>query len=303
MPLSTKSMNRILPYITLLALTLLSYGSYAQDDLFSLLEETSEPIDDKVIATFKGTRVILGHSVKTREHRELEFLISHRFGRINTGAHNFFGLDDAFIRLGLEYGVTDALDIGIGRSSFDKSFDGFAKYKLLQQTTSSMPISLVAMTSMAIRTTPRELEDPLDEFKDRLAYSYQLIIGRKFSPGFSFQLSPTIVNKNLVNALTEENTVFAIGAGLRQKLTQSLTLNLEYYYRVNENDDNPNLNPISIGFDIETGGHVFQLHFTNSTQTIERAFITENGDDFWDGDIHFGFNISRTFQFGGKKER
>lgn len=293
-------MNRRLPLLLAFGL-LIIFQANAQDDLFALLEETSEPLDDKVIATFKGTRVILGHSVKTREKRELEFLVSHRFGRINTGSHDLWGLDESNIRLGLEYGVTDRLDIGVGRSSFDKSFDGFIKYKFLHQTTNKIPISLAAMSSIAIRTTPKRLEAPLDEFKDRLAYTYQLIIGRKFSPGFSFQIAPTIVNRNLVNALEQENTVFAMGVGLRQKLTQSVALNLEYFYRFNESDNSRNLNAVAVGFDIETGGHVFQLHFTNSVATIERAFILENTDDFFDGDIHFGFNISRTFQFNKRK--
>ncbi|MEQ9425672.1 MAG: DUF5777 family beta-barrel protein [Cyclobacteriaceae bacterium] len=278
-----------------LSLVACSFITSAQENLFSLLDD-DEGGPEPVTATFKGSRVILGHSVKTKAKGELEFLITHRFGRLNSGAHNLWGLDNSSVRLGLEYGISDRFNIGIGRSSFDKSFDGFLKYKAVQQMTEGAPVSVVAFTSMAIKTTPRESEDPTIEFKDRVAYTYQVIIGRKFNSNFSFQLAPTIVNRNLVNGLTQENTVFALGMGLRQKLTQSLALNLEYYYRFNEHDNSPSLNSVSIGFDIETGGHVFQLHLTNSIMTIERSFITETEDDFWDGDIHFGFNISRTFQ-------
>ncbi|MGK7392404.1 MAG: DUF5777 family beta-barrel protein [Candidatus Cyclobacteriaceae bacterium M2_1C_046] len=281
---------------------------YAQDDLLELLESQDSLDTEYIEATFKGTRLILGHSVKTRTKKQLEFLISHRFGRINSGAHNFWGLDDAQIRLGLEYGLTNRFNIGIGRSSFDKSYDGFLKYKLLRQSTGarSFPFTAVALTSMAIKTVPRADENPAIEFSNRLSYAAALLIARKFNENLSLQLMPTWVHKNFVeydpiNNYYPKNDVFAIGIGGRQKLTKSLALNLEYYYRLNEHENSPNHNSFSVGFDIETGGHVFQLHFTNSIMTLERSFITETNDDFWDGDIHFGFNISRTFHLGSKR--
>ena len=288
-------------YLFTTFLLLLSQISWAQDDLLSLLDD-APPKKEAVYATFKGTRVILGHSVKLRKKNELEFLISHRFGTLNSGAHELWGLDAANIRLGLEYGVSDNLNIGIGRSSFDKSFDGFIKYKLLQQSKGpgSAPVSVVLFSSLAIQTTPREEDDPTRDFQDRLANTHQLIIGKKISPALSLQLMPVYVHKNRV-AREDDNDQFALGAGGRVKLTKSLALNLEYYYRITPPDGTDFNNSLSIGFDIETGGHVFQLHFTNSMMTLERAFITESFGDFFDGDIHFGFNISRTFQLGGKR--
>lgn len=281
---------------------------YAQDELLEILEAQDSLETEYVEATFKGSRLILGHSVKTRSKKQLEFLISHRFGRVNTGAHNFWGLDNAQIRLGLEYGVTDRLNAGIGRSSFDKSYDGFLKYKLLRQSTGArnFPFTAVALTSITIRTVPRAAENPTIDFADRLAYAGVLLIARKFNKNLSLQLMPAWVHKNRVeydeiNEYYPKNDVFAIGVGGRQKLTKSLALNLEYYYRLNEHENSPNHNSFSVGFDIETGGHVFQLHFTNSIMTLERSFITETFDDFWNGDIHFGFNISRTFHLGSKK--
>lgn len=278
----------------------LSLNAWAQDDLMDLLDDDSDK-KKFVSATFKGSRVILGHSVETKKKGELEFLISHRFGRINSGAHELFGLDNANIRLGLEYGVMDNLNIGIGRSSFDKSYDGFAKYKIISQSTGkgSFPISVVWFNSVALRTAPKIVDDENDDFNDRLAMVSQFIIGRKFSDKISFQIMPTFVHKNKV-PFEDDNDQLALGAAGRFKLTGSLALNLEYYYRFNPAESEDYTNSFSIGFDIETGGHVFQLHFTNGSTAIERSFITENRGKFFDGDIQFGFNISRTFQLGSR---
>lgn len=277
-----------------------AFQALAQDELLELIDD--EEKSESVTTTFNGTRLILGHSVEMRAKKELEFLISHRFGRINQGAHELYGLDDAWIRLGLEYGISDKLNVGLGRSSFDKTIDAFLKYKILQQTTGpgAMPVSVVALNSFTIKTSPREEDVPGIEFSDRLANVFQLLIARKFSDRLSFQLMPTYVRKNTAT-LTEEENQFALGAGGRLKLTPGLAFNAEYYYRLNP-PDNGFTNSFSVGFDIETGGHVFQLHFTNSIMTVERAFITETFDDFFDGDIHFGFNISRTFFLGSKKK-
>ncbi|TRX59495.1 hypothetical protein FNH22_10070 [Fulvivirga sp. M361] len=279
----------------------ISQSSFAQDDLMDLLDEGPKK-KEPVYATFKGSRVILGHSVKLKEKKELEFLISHRFGALNSGAHEFWGLDAANIRLGLEYGLLDNLNIGVGRSSFDKSFDGFIKYKLVQQSKGpgSFPFSIVLFSSVAARTTPRQEDDATYDFNDRLAGTYQILIGKKISPALSLQLMPVFVHKNRV-AQIDDNDQAAIGVGGRIKLTKSLALNLEYYYRLSPPDQTEFHNSLSVGLDIETGGHVFQLHFTNSDMTLERAFVTETTGDFFDGDIRFGFNISRTFQLGGKR--
>lgn len=277
----------------------LSIPALAQDDLLDLVDEPEGK--QYTITTFKGSRVILGHSVETKHKKALEFLISHRFGRVNSGAHNFFGLDASNIRLGLEYGITDDINFGIGRSSYDKTFDTFLKFKFIKQASNGAPVSVVLFNSLALKTTPKKEDDASYSFNDRLATVSQLLIARKFSSSLSLQLMPTIVHKNRVEAF-DDNDQIAIGAGGRIKLTQRLAFNAEYYYRVNPVEDGPYRNSVAFGFDIETGGHVFQLHFTNSVTTIEKSFITETGDDFFDGDIHFGFNISRTFQLGEKKE-
>lgn len=270
--------------------------SFAQDDMLEMLEKEAKSGPEYTEATFKGTRLINGHSVETRKKGMLDFLISHRFGLLNSGAYELFGLDDSNIRLGLDYGVTDRFNIGIGRSSFEKTYDGYLKYKLIRQQTGerTVPVTVTAFTSMAIKTLRRD--DIELEFTSKLTYAYQLIIARKFSPSVSFQVLPTMIHRNAVEPEGEGNDLYAVGAGGRVKLTKRLSLNAEYYLQLNRIEESSIQNSVAIGFDIETGGHVFQLHLTNSRAMIEKGFVTETTTDFFDGDIHFGFNISRSFQ-------
>lgn len=283
------------PLITVFLLFCMHF-LYAQDDLLEILEEESEEESYFVSSTFKGTRLINGHSIETRKTGTLEFIISHRFGTLNSGLYNFFGLDDANIRLGLDYAITDRLTIGIGRNSFQKVYDGFLKYKIFGQQAGArpFPVSLVAYSNMNINTL--EWANPGDNrTTDRFAYAHQLLVARKINENISLQLMPTLVHRNRVPTMEEDNLVYALGVGGRQKLTQRIALTVEYYYQFNNDSPNDYHNSVAIGFDIETGGHVFQLHFTNSRPIFERGFITETTGDVLDGDIHFGFNITRAF--------
>lgn len=279
------------------------FCAVAQDDnLMDLLEEEVEESPVFVEQTFKGTRLINGHSVETRDRGVLDFIISHRFGRLNSGGYHFFGLDDSNIRLGLDYGVVDRLNVGVGRNSFEKTFDGFIKYKLVRQRKASagnVPVSVVGLASVALKT----LKDANNEFdfSQGLAYTYQAIIARKFSPSVSFQFSPTIIHRNVVLETADANVVYALGAGGRVKLTTRISFNAEYYHQFDRPANSMMHDAVAVGFDIETGGHVFQLHFTNSRAMIEKGFITQTDGDFLEGDIHFGFNISRTFQLNEKR--
>jgi len=273
---------------------------FAQDDLFDMIEDDDDQIN-YADAVFKGTRVINGHSTKLRKRNEFEFLVSHRFGPVNTGIYEFFGLDDSNTRLGFEYGVSDLFNIGIGRSS-NKTYDGFIKWKFLRQSSgaSNMPVSMVLFTSMSINTFRFEGQDIT--FQDRVGYTYEVLISRKFSPNFSFQLMPGVVHSNTVPTKEDDNDIIYLGGALRQKISKSVAITLEYYYRSNPLVSVKTYDVIGIGIDIETGGHVFQVFFTNPRDTFEKGFITETKDNFWDGDIRFGFNISRTFNLGGDKD-
>ena len=264
---------------------------YSQE---SLLDEiSSEPDPQSVVSTFKGTRLINGHSVETRAAGVLEFVISHRFGEVSGGFYELFGLDDSNIRFGLEYGVTDRLYIGVGRSSFEKVFDGFVKYRLVRQTRQSTPVSVTAFTSATVKTL-RQPELDLD-FADKLVYTTQVMVARKFSDRLSLQVMPTWIHYNLISPIEENNEVFAIGAGGRYRVSRRVSINAEYYYQIQRLSPD-SYNSIAIGVDIETGGHVFQIQLTNSRQMIEKGFIAETDNNFFKGDIHLGFNITRAFQ-------
>lgn len=265
----------------------------AQEDLLQELNAPDQPAF--VISTFKGSRLVNGHSIETRPGGTLEFIIAHRFGTLNSGSYNLWGLDFSTIRLGLEYGITDRLYAGIGRSSFDKSYDGFIKYKFLRQEQDGFPVTVTGLGSMVYNSSmPRNF--PELSASDAFAQTLQVLIARKFSSGFSFQLAPLMVHRNTVDQATEENLLFALGLGGRKSITRSLSVNVEYYPRLNENANNPNYDAIGVGVEIETGGHVFQLIFTNTLGMMERRMAAQTFDDFFDGGIHFGFNITRTFQ-------
>lgn len=269
----------------------------AQESLLDLLPD-DEPTVDYATAGFKTTRIINGHSFEMNSEGVLDFKISHRFGRLNGGAYELFGLDAASIRIGLDYGVTPWLNVGVGRSSVGKMYDGFMKVKFLRQQTGkrNIPISMLWVSDMAIsslRNTNSELDPYLNSH--RLFYTHQLIVGRKFTDGFSLQFMPSLVHRNLVLTREESNDVIVLGVGGRLKLSKRVALNVEYYYALPNQLDARYTNSLSVGFDIETGGHVFQLHFTNSTGMVENAFMTETTGKWLDGDIHFGFNVSRVF--------
>lgn len=270
--------------------------STKSNDLFAELEKESKKVDanttDFTTATFKSTRIVNGHSIETIGKYNLDFRISHRFGYLNSGSYNLFGLDNATMRIGFDYGVTDKLMVGFGRSTTDKELDIFAKYKLLRQSKgkSNMPISLTLLGS-AMQYTLKGSEDI--SFTNRMSYAAQAMIARKFSETFSFQLTPTWIHKNLVNLSKEDNDLYSLGIGGRVKLSKRVAITGDYYYQFNKLEGT--INSLSLGVDIETGGHVFQLHFTNSTGMTERAFITNTLGKWGDGDIHFGFNITRLF--------
>ncbi|HEX5652536.1 MAG TPA: DUF5777 family beta-barrel protein [Chitinophagaceae bacterium] len=276
----------------------------AQDeDLLKLLGEDEKPKKEFVEYAFKSSRVIMSQSMELIRPGVMDMRILHRFGNINKGAYEFFGLDNATMRLGFDFGITKNLMLGVGRSTNKKELDGFLKYRLIHQGKGpgSMPFSFLmvggsSMTLLKWADTARK-----NFFSSRLGFFGQAIIGRKFSEGFSLQFMPTMVHRNLVATANDPNDLYAVGVGTRLKLSRRISLNVDYYYRLNPNSQDGTQNPLSIGFDIETGGHVFQLHFTNAVGMNEKVFLLETTNDWAKGDIQFGFNISRSFQVRKKK--
>ena len=278
-------------------LLLLHCSLFAQLTLLDDDSTEQEPV--YTTATFKTNRVINGHSVEMVAKREFDFKISHRFGFINGGAYEFFGLDQATVRIGGDYGITDNINIGIGRSTVGKTYDGFVKYRFLRQQTGkkTIPVTMTWISHMGINTLRWTDPDRENYFSSRLHYTHQLLIARKFNKSLSVQLSPTLVHKNLTDSLKFPNDVFAIGIGFRQKLTVRTSVNFEYFFVLPGQLPDYNTNALSLGFDIETGGHVFQLFFTNATAPFEKGFITDARGEWLNGDIHFGFNVARVFNF------
>jgi len=275
------------------------YSLKAQDDLLALFED-EEPTTEYTFATFKTTRVINTHSIENPASGVLLFMIQHRFGQVNTGIYELFGLDQATIRLGFEYGVNERLSLGFGRSSFGKTYDGFVKYKILRQSTGAkvMPFSLSYYGSTAVTSLKWAdigVEGRKNYFTSRMSFTHQLLIARKFSPAVSLQLMPTLVHKNLVPTVDDKNDIFSMGIGGRVKLTNRMSLNAEYFYTPDSQISAPFDQPFSFGFDIETGGHVFQLHFSNARAFFDSGYLTETSGKWSKGDVYFGFNISRVF--------
>jgi hypothetical protein len=297
-------MNNLRFFLLALSLGLIFVYSDAQEDLMNMLDKEAGEQTDYTTATFKSTRIMNGHSIERMPHGELDFRISHRFGRFNSGAYEFWGLDQANVHFSLEYGITDWIMAGIGRGTYEKTFDGFIKLSPLRQSkgAKNMPVSVSLFASTAVNSVKWANPDRTNYFSSRLSYVFQGMVARKFNQRFSAQLTPSLVHRNLVPSELDPNDIFALGAGGRIKITNRISFNAEYFYvfKPDKYMTVPTYNPLSLGFDIETGGHVFQLIFTNSLAMIEKGFITETTGRWLKGDIHFGFNISRVFMLGGK---
>lgn len=266
----------------------------AQDDL--LTEIDNETVDNQfATAAFKGLKIVNFESTKLVAKDEFTFIVSHRFGSIENGFDSFFGLDDAVTRLNFVYGVNDWLNIGASRSSFQKIYEASAKYRLFRQQENGFPFTIVGFNSILVNTALEEANLPKLEFKHRLGYTAQILVSRKVSTNFSFELAPTFFHDNYVQINNQDNSQFALGLGTRYKLTKRWSLNADYGWHLNRADNSPFKNPLSIGIDLETGGHVFQMHFSNAQAMNTNGFLGQATGDWSDGNIYFGFNLSRVF--------
>ncbi len=305
--------KNIKTYFLIIAITFAKSLFAQPDDLLSIVEKKGDQPKEYVNNAFKSSRVIMGHSIEFIGKGVLDVRILHRFGLISQyqSARNLFGLDQASMRLGFDYGLTKDLTIGIGRSTFNKEFDGFIKCRLVQQSRGakgSSPVSVVLVTGATYNDMNWEFPARTNFLTSRMAFYNEMIIGRKFSEGFSAQITPTHVHINLVDDSTFKNDVFALGVGARLKLSKRIAFVVDYQYllkQIGEDATNiqfkDNTNALSMGFDIETGGHVFQLHFSNSKGMNEREFITNTTGTWGKGEVSFGFNLSRVFTVGKKK--
>ncbi len=272
-------------------------GTVNAQDVDQLLNQSPDSTINYTTATFKSTRIVSGHSVERMPAGQLDVRIAHRFGQVNTGSYELWGLDQANTHFGLEYGITNWVMAGVGRGTFEKTYDGFLKFSLLRQSTGrrDMPVSVSYFTSIALNSTKLQLPGPVN-FWMRASYVQQLLVARKFGERFSFEINPTFIHMNMVPTAIDPNDIYAIGYGARFKLSHRVSINFEHYYVIKpKRSSTPTYDPIAVGFDIETGGHVFQFHLTNSLAMIEKGFVGETTGNWKHGDIHIGFNISRVF--------
>jgi hypothetical protein len=295
-----------------LLITVLFFFSqlYSQDDLMDILDEEVEEEIEYIAYTFKSTRIINGHSIERMQKRQLDFRINHRFGQLNSGAYELWGLDNALINFSFEYGINDWLMIGLRRGTNNKTYDGSVKLSLIRQSKGKkvMPVSLSYYGDMSLKTQRGYMDLPdlkdgdFDNYMHRMAFTHQLLIARKFNEAISLQISPSYVHRNYVSS-EEENDIFAVGIGGRYKFMRRVALTFEYFYTNHVTSKNQYQYPLAIGFDIETGGHVFQIFATNSKPMVEDGFIGETTGDWLDGGIYFGFNMSRVFAISGRSHK
>lgn len=289
-----KNFNWLIAAALILPLRLL-----AQDDLLAGIELKD---NSPVLATFKGTRLINLHTLEVPGRRTLDFRIAHRFGSFNSGWYDFYGLDGgASIRMSLEYSYDGRLQFGIGRTSLEKMADGFLKYRLIRQRSSGWQQVSVTLFSGAYYTMlkdPNQQANGFDKYErrsSRLSYSHQIIIGRKFSERFSLQISPTLVHVNQVERISDLNDAWVLAGAARFKITKRSAITAEYGWRATQYTRSTYYDTFGLGWDIETGGHVFQMFVTNSLGLVEPQFLTRTNTKWANGGIRIGFNISRVF--------
>ncbi len=296
-------MKKLIAFFGLMiSLFFLNNNLLAQDDDLLKLISVDKPKKEIVKNAFKSCRVINAHSMEFVRPGTMDFRILHRFGLLNQGYKNLYGLDQATMRMGFDFGITKNLMFGVGRSTVKKEVDAFIKYAPFLQATGekSFPVTFAIVSGITIDGMP--WADPIrpNYFSSRLGYYFQTIIGRKISEAFTLQVVPTLVHKNLVVETNDENDIYSVGVGGRMRLSKRISVNWDYFYVLNPLTNISFQNPLSLGFDIETGGHVFQLHFSNAVGMNERAFITETVGKWGKGEVRFGFNLSRVFQIKKK---
>lgn len=273
-----------------------------EEDLLKGMED--KPVKEIVKSAFKSPRVINSHSMEFLNPGTMDFRILHRFGEINQGYSNLFGFDQASMRMGFDFGLLPNLMAGLGRSTFKKEVDMFVKYAPLRQTrggTSNSPITIALLYGLTIDGLPWQNPDTKNYFSSRLAYYLETIVGRKFNEKFTLQLSPTAVHRNLVQSTSSHNDIYALSIGGRYKFSKRMAFTWDYSHIISGMEDVNYADPLAIGIDIETGGHVFQLHFSNAPGMNERAFITETTGRWQKSQVRFGFNLSRVFQIKKSK--
>ena len=269
----------------------------AQDDLLAELNEETKNQKQFELPAFKAMQIGNLQSTKIADKGDLYLIVAHRFGTVEKGIEDFFGLDNANTKIQLTYGLWQGVHASLSRDSFEKTYSASAKVRLAQQST-SFPVNLVAYASADMNTELDADIYPALKFEDRMSYTTQLLASRRFSKSFSFQLAPTYVRNNLqdLNATAgRTHDQFLMGLGGRLKVSKRMSINVDYAYNFSRDEKSIYKDPLTIGLDIETGGHVFQLLFTNARASNDSGFLTKAQGDWGASEISFGFNVVRVF--------
>ncbi len=283
--------KRLLQY-NYLRITLVLF--FLGGSIFMVRAQEHDKID--AYSTFGATRIALTQSVETTTKGVLNFDIQHQFGAVNSGISQFFGLDQATTRLGLNYGLSQWLTLGIGRAGLLKTYDGSIKIKFKTQAAEEgFPFSIVYFGDMGISTSPWNYTNVPYYFSSRLTYTNQLLIARRFGDHFSMQLSPTFIHRNFVESNKADNDIWDVGIAARYLFGENYSITADYHYIMSPYTSNNFNNSLTLGFNILISGHVFSLYATNSMGILEQQFVPETKGSWLKGDIHFGFSIVRSF--------
>lgn len=267
-------------------------GLFAQEDLLSEID-TAKTQKSKTESAFKALKIVNLESTKLAAKGDMYFIVAHRFGSVKDGFEGFYGLDNAVTQLKFVYGLTDWLTLSAARTEVAYDFSG--KFLLKSQEDNGFPFTIAGFASLGFNNTIKESNYPKMTFDNRLIYVSQLLISRKVNTNLSLELAPTYFHENFVIDDNQDNGQYAIGMGGRYKLGKRWSLNIDYAAHLNRSDSSPFRDPLSIGIDLETGGHVFQMHFSNSQGIHEAGFLGNTTGDWGKGDIFFGFNLLRVF--------
>ena len=304
--------NNNLKYTFFILLIFLSNPIISQNDLLGEIDYVNE--DYKVgLSAFKAHKIINGQSTKQSREKELFLYVAHRFGSINGGIKTLFGLDIANTKIEMFYGLSDNFQVGFSRESLKKTYTINFKNKITSQE-SNFPLNISIYNSFNYNSSD-SLAPGVDlSFSQRSLFLSQLLISNRVSEKLSFQLTPSFVKRNYNEErilfengeVVFENGVpvfttfdreynYALGLGASYKINKRTALNLEYFANLNRVENSPNSDAISVGIDIETGGHVFQLIFSNTQSIDDVSVILDAEGDWTKRHIFFGFNILRIF--------
>lgn len=290
-------MHTKITYIIIITLSLLSITTQAQDDLLNELNNETKNTKQFDLPAFKAMQIGNLQSTKIADKGDLYLIVSHRFGTFKNGIDDFFGLDQANTKIQLAYSFWEGIQLSFSRDSFEKTYSGTAKVRLTKQS-NQFPLNIVGYASADINSEIKKANYPSLKFGDRMTYTAQLLVSRRISKKLSLEIAPSFVRQNLqdlnfTGARTHNQILMGLGG--RMKVSKRMSINLEYAYNFSKHENSKYNNPLTLGIDIETGGHVFQLLFSNARGSNDGAFLTKAQGDWSTGDISFGFNVVRVF--------